>query len=113
MATGCDFTQTKQCSYKKLREGLVFSKLWHMKKIKAYTLQGKWTGDFDSNNKWYKDEALKLKGKEIDLLILPELFHTPYFPFEENALLFVPANSGNCCVIRPGTRGQNKRQREG
>ena len=31
-----------------------------MKKIKVYTLQGKWTGDFESNNKWYKDEALKL-----------------------------------------------------
>ena len=41
---------------------LVFAKLLHMNKIKVYTLQGKWTGDFDSNNKWYKDEALKLKG---------------------------------------------------
>ena len=59
-----------------------------MNKIKVYTLQGKWTGDFDSNNKWYKDEALKLKGKDIDLLVLPELFHTPYFPFEENADFF-------------------------
>ena len=88
MAFECDFTQTKQCSYKKLKVGLVFAKLLHMKKIKVYTLQGKWTGDFDSNNKWYKDEALKLKGKDIDLLVLPELFHTPYFPFEENADFF-------------------------
>ena len=43
MAFGCDFTQTKQCSYKKLKVGLVFAKLLHMKKIKVYTLQGKWT----------------------------------------------------------------------
>ena len=51
-------------------------------------IQGQWTGDFESNNAWYKAEALKNKGQDLDLLILPELFHTPYFPFEENADFF-------------------------
>ena len=59
-----------------------------MKKIKVCTLQGKWTGDFDTNNAWYKAQALALEGKDVDLVILPELFHTPYFPFEENADFF-------------------------
>ncbi len=40
-------------------------------------IQGQWTGDFESNNAWYKAEALKNKGQDLDLLILPELFHTP------------------------------------
>ena len=56
-----------------------------MSKIKIATLQGKWTGDFDSNNAWYVEQARALKGKGYDLVVLPELFHTPYFPFEENA----------------------------
>ena len=56
-----------------------------MSKIKVATLQGKWTGDFDSNNAWYVEQARALKGKGYDLVVLPELFHTPYFPFEENA----------------------------
>lgn len=59
-----------------------------MNKISVATLQGKWTGDFESNAAWYKAEALKLKGKGVDLVILPEMFHTPYFPFEENADFF-------------------------
>ena len=57
-------------------------------KIKIATLQGKWTGDFDSNNAWYVEQARALKGKGYDLVVLPELFHTPYFPFEENADFF-------------------------
>ena len=57
-------------------------------KIKIATLQGKWTGDFDSNNAWYEEQARALKGKGYDLVVLPELFHTPYFPFEENADFF-------------------------
>ena len=59
-----------------------------MKKIKTATLQGKWTGDAESNNRWYKEQALALKGQGIDLIVLPEMFHTPYFPFEENADFF-------------------------
>ena len=55
-----------------------------MKKISIATIQGKWSGDFESNATWYREQALSLKGKNLDLLILPELFHTPYFPFEEN-----------------------------
>ena len=50
--------------------------------------QDKWSGDFESNATWYREQALSLKGKNLDLLILPELFHTPYFPFEENADFF-------------------------
>ena len=57
-------------------------------KIKTATLQGKWTGDTQSNNEWYKNEALKLKGQGVDIVVLPEMFHTPYFPFEENADYF-------------------------
>ena len=60
----------------------------NMSKIKVATLQGKWTGDFDSNNAWYVEQARALKGKGYDLVVLPELFHTPYFPFEENADFF-------------------------
>ena len=59
-----------------------------MSKIKVATLQGRWTGDFDSNNAWYVEQARALKGKGYDLVVLPELFHTPYFPFEENADFF-------------------------
>ena len=59
-----------------------------MKKISVATIQGKWTGDFKSNAAWYREQVLSLKGKNVDLVILPELFHTPYFPFEENADFF-------------------------
>jgi N-carbamoylputrescine amidase len=34
------------------------------------------------------EQARALKGKGYDLVVLPELFHTPYFPFEENADFF-------------------------
>lgn len=59
-----------------------------MKKVSVATIQGKWTGDFKSNAAWYREQALSLKGKNVDLVIFPELFHTPYFPFEENADFF-------------------------
>lgn len=59
-----------------------------MKKVSVATIQGKWTGDFKSNAAWYREQVLSLKGKNVDLVILPELFHTPYFPFEENADFF-------------------------
>ena len=34
-----------------------------MKKISIATIQGKWSGDFESNATWYREEALSLKGK--------------------------------------------------
>jgi hypothetical protein len=40
-----------------------------MSKIKVATLQGKWTGDFDSNNAWYVEQARALKGKGYDLVV--------------------------------------------
>ena len=43
-----------------------------MNKIKTATLQGKWTGDAESNNRWYVEQALALKGKGIDLVVLPQ-----------------------------------------
>ena len=45
-----------------------------MNKIKTATLQGKWTGDAESNNRWYVEQALALKGQGIDLVVLPEMF---------------------------------------
>ena len=71
-----------------------------MKKIKTATLQGKWTGDTKSNNEWYKSEALKLKGQGIDILVLPEMFHTPYFPFEENADFFDMAIEKDDVIVK-------------
>jgi N-carbamoylputrescine amidase len=59
-----------------------------MKKINAAILQGRWTGDFESNNTWYKTEALKLAHSDVNLIVLPELFHTPYFPVRESASAF-------------------------
>ncbi len=59
-----------------------------MTKRNIAMLQGKWEGDLVQTNDWYQNEALKLKDKNIDLLVLPELFHTPYFPFEENPDFF-------------------------
>ncbi|MDR1760283.1 MAG: carbon-nitrogen hydrolase [Fibrobacter sp.] len=56
-----------------------------MKNVSIALLQGKWCGDFKQTNAYYREEALKLAGKNVDLLILPELFHTPYFPVTEDA----------------------------
>jgi N-carbamoylputrescine amidase len=53
------------------------------KKIKILSLQGKWLGSAFKTLEWYKTQAMAKKGK-FDLLILPELCHTPYFPVEEN-----------------------------
>lgn len=70
-----------------------------MKQIRIATLQGKWNTDTQANDAWYKTEALKLKGKGIDVLILPELYHTPYFPFEENEKYFDMAIEKNDALI--------------
>lgn len=59
-----------------------------MKKLTVVTLQGRWAGTLEATAAWYKAEALKFEGAGIDLLVLPELFHTPYFPFVENADFF-------------------------
>jgi N-carbamoylputrescine amidase len=57
------------------------------KSIKILSLQGKWLGDTLKTLNRYKSEALANKGK-FDLLVLPELCHAPYFPFEENEAHF-------------------------
>lgn len=56
-----------------------------MKRISLAILQGKWCGSLLETNAYYKQEALTLKEKKPDILVLPELFHTPYFPVVENA----------------------------
>lgn len=52
--------------------------------MKTAILQGKWLGSAHATHSWYVSEARKFQGKGIDLLVLPELCHTPYFPIEEN-----------------------------
>ena len=71
-----------------------------MNKIKTATLQGKWTGNSQTNNQWYVDQSLALKGKGIDLIVLPEMFHTPYFPFEENADFFDMAIEKDSPIVK-------------
>ena len=55
-----------------------------MNKIRIATLQGKWENTTPATDAWYAAEARKFKGKGIDILVLPELYHTPYFPIEED-----------------------------
>lgn len=54
-----------------------------MKSIRLAILQGKWFGSVPRTMEWYAAEARKLKDSKPDLLVLPELCHTPYFPVEE------------------------------
>ncbi|MBP5247577.1 MAG: carbon-nitrogen hydrolase [Fibrobacter sp.] len=54
-----------------------------MKSLRIATLQGKWFETTAATNAWYVSEAQKLKNSGIDILVLPELYHTPYFPIEE------------------------------
>lgn len=54
-----------------------------MKELRIATLQGKWFGTTEATNSWYVSEAKKLKDSKLDILVLPELYHTPYFPIEE------------------------------
>ncbi len=55
-----------------------------MKSIRVATLQGKWFGTVEATDAWYASEAQKLKSSHCDILVLPELYHTPYFPIEES-----------------------------
>lgn len=54
-----------------------------MKSLRIATLQGKWFKTTEATNAWYVSEAKKLKDSKLDILVLPELYHTPYFPIEE------------------------------
>lgn len=56
-----------------------------MKNLRIAILQGQWRASVEATNAWYLSEAEKLASSGIDLLLLPELCHTPYFPIEENA----------------------------
>ncbi|MCL1967003.1 MAG: carbon-nitrogen hydrolase [Fibromonadales bacterium] len=68
------------------------------KRIKILSLQGKWLGSVAKTLEWYKAQALANKG-HFDLLVLPELCHTPYFPHEENEKYFDYAISKDSAVI--------------
>lgn len=71
-----------------------------MKKISIAALQGRYADNEIENAAWYKKQALALENEKIDLLVLPELFHTPYFPFEENADSFNLALEKDSPLIR-------------
>lgn len=77
----------------------MFSRFLNMKNIRTAILQGKWFGSAEATNAWYLEEARKLKGSGIDILILPELFHTPYFPVEEGEKGFEYAIEKNDPII--------------
>jgi N-carbamoylputrescine amidase len=66
--------------------------------IKILALQGKWLGNAAKTLEWYKLQAIASKGK-FDLLVLPELCHAPYFPFEENEKYFDYALSKDSAII--------------
>jgi len=68
------------------------------KRIKILSLQGKWLGSAAKTLEWYKAQALANKG-HFDLLVLPELCHTPYFPFEESEKHFDYAISKDSPII--------------
>jgi N-carbamoylputrescine amidase len=68
------------------------------KRIKILSLQGKWQGNIAKTLEWYKAQALANRG-HIDLLVLPELCHASYFPFEENEKHFDYAISIDCAII--------------
>jgi len=67
-------------------------------KIKILSLQGKWLGNTAETLEWYKTQALANNGK-FDLLVLPELCHTSYFPFEENEKYFDYAIAKDSAII--------------
>jgi N-carbamoylputrescine amidase len=66
--------------------------------IKILALQGKWLGNAAKTLEWYKQQAMASKGK-FDLLVLPELCHAPYFPFEENEKYFDYALEKDSAII--------------
>lgn len=77
----------------------MFSRFLPMKNIRTAILQGKWLGTSQATNAWYLDEARKLKDSGIDLLVLPELCHTPYFPIEESEKGFDYAIEKNDALV--------------
>jgi N-carbamoylputrescine amidase len=68
------------------------------KKMRILSLQGKWRGSAAKTLDWHKQQALASKGK-FDLLVLPELCHAPYFPFEENEKYFDYALKKDSTII--------------
>lgn len=59
-----------------------------MNSLKVAWLQGKWFGNIADTQAWYQEHARNYRGTGLDVLVLPELFHTPYFAFTEHASQF-------------------------
>lgn len=47
-------------------------------------IQGQWEGSPETTQAWYLNQARQLAYQKPDLVVLPELVHTPYFPLEEH-----------------------------
>lgn len=54
-----------------------------MQKKRIRWIQGRWCGDTQSTVSYYLTEAEKTAAQD-DLIVFPELLHTPYFPAEES-----------------------------
>jgi len=55
-----------------------------MKSTKVSWIQGRWAGSPEATQEYYLRTARALAPEKPDLLVLPELVHTPYFPIEEH-----------------------------
>lgn len=56
----------------------------NMRKTNISWIQGQWEGSSDATQAAYLAKARELRNQKPDLLVLPELVHTPYFPREED-----------------------------
>jgi len=59
-----------------------------MKSTKVSWIQGQWAGSAEATQAAYLNNARSLKAEHPDLIVLPELVHTPYFPVEEHPAAF-------------------------
>ncbi|HSQ43099.1 MAG TPA: nitrilase-related carbon-nitrogen hydrolase, partial [Fibrobacteraceae bacterium] len=55
-----------------------------MRRTNISWIQGAWQGDAEATQRYYLEQAGNFIGSELDLLVLPELVHTAYFPVEEH-----------------------------
>lgn len=68
--------------------GTIFLPMTSAKSTKVSWIQGKWEGNAQATQNAYLAKARELKDSKPDLLVLPELVHTPYFPIEEHPSAF-------------------------
>ncbi|NLB63632.1 MAG: carbon-nitrogen hydrolase [Fibrobacter sp.] len=70
-----------------------------MDKINMAWIQGKWHGNVATTQQIYLEQARSLQGQKVDLLVLPEFFHTPYFPITEDPKNFDYAISKEDSIV--------------